>query len=117
MSREHLKKPGAAWTVRWFFMPYCIRKLPDGRSIILNKRNKPVGTLSDDEVEYGTHPDAMKLALTPELETKLSWNGCGADAEGCIYLYSNTCVPTASEAFMDAYLRRVAVLMTLRVSL
>lgn len=117
MSREHLKKQGTAWTARWFFMPYCIQKLAAGRCIILNRRHKPVGSLSDEHVDYETHPDVMILGLTPEIETQLSWSACDADNEGRIFLYAETCIPTADPMFMDAYLKRIALLMTLRVSL
>lgn len=33
-----------------FFMPYCLKKHPDGRYAVLNRKYKPVGMVTDDQI-------------------------------------------------------------------
>lgn len=99
--------------IRWAFMPYCIQRLADGRSILLNRSYKPVGMLSSDWVNYESHPSAIKVKITAATAKKLS--ATGSDDLDRIYLYNDGCVPTHDSASMRAYQERLAVLMALKV--
>jgi hypothetical protein len=94
-------------------LPYCIHRTEDGRYIVLNRDYKPLGVQSSDWVIYETHPRVVALSITPTRAAKLDWQGRANIAR--IYLYNDSCIPTAGDAHMTAYLGRLAVLMKLKV--
>lgn len=98
---------------RWAFMPYCIKRLKDGRYIVLNRDYKPLGIQTSDFVNYETHPTAAKLKITKATAKKLSWSA--AEDVETIMLYNDGCVPTRSKANMDAYLAKLAVLAKTKI--
>lgn len=92
---------------RKVFLIYCIQKLPSGSYVALNRRYKPVGVSSTEWVEYETLPVQFnfKRALSAQQIAALS---CKADATPeRIYLYSDGCIPTASQAHWQAYSARL----------
>jgi len=97
--------------IRKIFMPYCIKKLMDGRYIILNRNYKPLGSFSRDYIIYEEHPSACKLNITTLRASKLSWEE-SKDID-MIFLYNDGSIPTNSAASMKNYLERVAILMNL----
>lgn len=97
---------------RRFIFPYCIVHLEDGRFIVLNRNYKPLGVQTEEWVDYDQHPSAIRLAITPAVASKLSWNR--SDSIDRIYLYDDGCVPTDSADHMKAYLERIAVLMAVK---
>jgi hypothetical protein len=99
--------------IRWIFLPYCIKRLTDGRYIILNRRYKPLGTLTNDYVIYETHPSAAHIDITKSIAKKLAHDN--SDDINDIYLYSDGCIPTNSDKHLRAYSERLAVLMQLGV--
>lgn len=99
--------------IRSSHMPYCIQRLEDGRYIILNRHYKPLGETGRDWITYETHPTACALQISPRQAAQIDRDGRGS--LDCIYLYDDGCIPTDSAAHMQAYLDRLAVLMTLKV--
>ncbi len=101
--------------VRRIFLPYCIKKLPDGRYVILNRRYKPLGFTTYDYIVYESLPILVKLrGLRPSMAAKLSFKGDRNTEE--IFLYNDGCVPTRNKNHMDAYLERLKILAALKVS-
>ncbi len=46
---------------RCVHLPYCIKRLPDGRHVVLNRDYKPLGFKTREHVEYESYPIAVKL--------------------------------------------------------
>lgn len=99
--------------LRWTHFPYCVRRLKDGRYIVLNRNYKPLGEPTTDRVDYDAHPSAVAIKITAAAARKLSWEA-KEDLES-IFLYSDGCVPTSGAAHMAAYCKRLAVLMGIKV--
>lgn len=100
---------------RSVFLPYCIRKQPDGRYAVLNREYKPVGFFTRDHVIYEDHPVLVKLkGLTKAKAAKISYAGKNNSDE--IFLYNDGCIPTHSKANMRAYLARIELLAGLVVA-
>jgi len=92
---------------RKVFLIYCLQQLPDGSYVALNRRYKPVGVSSPEWVEYENLPVRFRFhrALSARQVAALS---CNADATPeRIYLYSDSCLPTASQAHWQAYSARL----------
>ena len=99
--------------VRAYHLPYCLEQVSNGKWVILNRRYKPLGMTKSTHIDY--EPWAVKLkGLTASVATKISWNN--EPAREKIWLYNDGCVPTDSEANMEAYLSRLAVLAKLQVT-
>lgn len=99
--------------IRWIFLPYCLKRLEDGRYIILNRRYKPLGVGGNEWVVYETHPSAGNIKITPAIARKLSWKG--SDDVDFIHLYSDSCIPADSDVHLRSYSERLSVLMQLGV--
>lgn len=101
-------------TFRGRFLPYCIEPLGDGRYIVLNRDYKPLG-LTGAWVDYDTHPSVAKLkGLTAQQAGRIDYRG-KPDEDGRIYLYNDSCIPTASPAHWNAYVARLNVLAGLEL--
>lgn len=98
---------------RWVFMPYCLKRLADGRYITLNRDYKPLGQQTREFVTYETHPTAAKMKITKATARKISWSG--AEDLDVIHLYNDGCVPTRSAVAMTAYLEKLAVLAKVKI--
>lgn len=101
--------------VRWVFLPYCLQRLADGRYVVLNRSYKPLGVQSSDFVDYESHPSAVALAITKAIAKKISVDG--DDSLERIYLYRDRCIPSDSDAALQAYSLRLKVLMQLELKL
>jgi len=76
---------------RSVFLPYCIRKQPDGRYAVLNRAYKPVGFFTRDIVMYEDHPVLVTIkGLTKAKAAKVSY--AGSDNVDEIFLYNDWCV-------------------------
>jgi hypothetical protein len=95
--------------------PYCIQKQEDGSYVVLNRNYKPVGfTISGERIDYGKFPVQVRFKrLNEETIKKLSIDGDPDDST--IYFYGDGSKPTQSKEKMNAYLERLAVLMSLEV--
>lgn len=94
------------------YMPYCLRRLTDGRYIVLNQKYKPLGWRSPEKIDYDTHPSAAQIEITPAIAKSLSWDA--SDDLTSIHLYP-TDGPTEDPAVMASYLARLALLAELKV--
>lgn len=100
-------------TARWTFMPFCIKRLPDGRYIVLNRRSKPLGIRGHVHVDYETHPSAARITITKDDARKMSHDG--SDDLETIYLYDGPSTPTIDEETLHGYMDRLNVFMQLWV--
>lgn len=101
---------------RQVFLPYCLQLQADGRYAVLNRRYKPVGMTAQAGafVTYSEHPCLVQFkGLTTARVAKLSFKG-SPDPQR-IYLYDDTCVPTASAQHWAAYGQRLELLAKLLV--
>ena len=74
-------------------LPHCLKRLPSGRYVILNRQYKPIGFQMREHVDYEAYPIAIQFKrLTAATVAKLSHNG-KADTDH-IFLYSDSCIPT-----------------------
>jgi len=97
---------------RLIFLPYVLKRLEDGRYVVLNRRYKPLGQITTEFVDYTPH--AVRLqGLTAKKAAAISYEG--SNALDSIYLYADGCVPTGSIQAWTAYQKRLAVLAQLRV--
>jgi hypothetical protein len=98
--------------VRSVHMPYCIKKQPDGRFLILNREYLPLGYTQHGQADINVF--AVKIGgLTKRVAALLSHDG-NPDTD-CIYLYDSSCIPTMSTANMRAYTERLARLARLKI--
>jgi len=99
---------------RSVFLPYCIKKLADGRYVVLNRKYKPLGFSTSEKLDYESYPITVKMrGLKAKTAVKLSWKGDDNTDE--IFLYNDGCVPTQSAKFMSAYLERLKILLAMKV--
>lgn len=98
---------------RYIYFPYCLRRLDDGRYIVLNRQYKPIGSRTSDWVRYEDDPSAAAIKITVAAAKKLSWDG--KDALDVIYLYNDGCIPTDSVEHWRAYSDRLNVFSKLAV--
>ena len=102
------------WDFRAIFLPYCLDKQPDGRYVVLNRKYKPVGFLTQKHIEYSDYPICVKFkGLGKVTAAKISFNGDSNMDR--IYLYNDGCIPTNSSQYMADYLRRLEILAKLAV--
>ena len=101
-------------TYRRIYLPYCLKRLPDGRHVVLNRKYKPLGIHSDDWIEY--EPYAVKFKrLTVKQAGKLSIHG--KEEVELIYLYDDGSVPSDNTPHMTRYLAKIALLAKLEFTL
>lgn len=99
---------------RAVFFPYCLDKQPDGRYVVLNRKHKPIGFKTSENVKYEDYPICVELkAIDSETAAKLSYKGDSNTDR--IYLYNDGCVPTASAEHMKNYLERLKILAKIKV--
>jgi len=82
------------------YYPYCLKRIEDGRYVLLNRRYKPLGMMTKDHIGYG--PYAVKMKMTAQMAAKLSWQG--SDDVNSIYLYQNhdrVTTPTGWTAYAE----------------
>lgn len=99
--------------LREVFLPYCMQRQPDGRYALLNRRYKPVGFFTGGWVQYDGHPVLVRVHVTPKMAASVSWEESPEVDQ--IYFYDDGCIPTASAQAMDAYLMRIARIMTWKI--
>jgi len=99
--------------LRYTHFPYCLKRLSDGRYIILNRNYKPLGNQTGNFVTYETDPSVIAVKITPATAKKLSWKG--EPDLNVIHLYNDGCIPTESAAHMASYCKRLGILLALKV--
>lgn len=102
-----------SYDFRCVHLPYCIKRLPNGNHIVLNRDYKPIGFRTTAQLDYEAYPIGVKFKhLTAKTVAKLSWKG-SPDADA-IFLYNDGSIPTASAKSMRDYLERVGILAKLK---
>ena len=94
--------------------PYALRKLPDGKWILLNRHYRPVGINLPEPVALDAYPVSIALPQLDE-STLRALSHDGDIEHDTIYLYNDGSVPTMSQADMDAYLARLSILLRLHL--
>lgn len=90
---------------------FALQRQPDGTWVAVNREYKPIGFTTSDFINYGDFPVAHKLKrVTLAFRKSISWDGKGGD-ESSIYLYSSRNHPFRSHENMQAYLKRLSILM------
>ena len=102
-----------AYDFRSVHLPYCIKKLPNGNHIVLNRDYKPIGFRTSAQLDYEAYPVGVKFKrLTAATIAKLSIDG--SDSADAIYLYGDSTIPTRSAQNMRQYLERLGILAKLQ---
>ena len=97
--------------VRAIALPYCLKRQPDGRYLVLNRNYKPLGF---NNLDFVTH--SVRLPeLTEAVARRLSWDQ-RPDVEQ-IFLYVGENNPECSPAAWRAYSQRLEILANLKVVL
>lgn len=94
----------AATRVNWelrCWLPYAAKQLGDDTSILVNRRYKPVGHVTDDWAAYETFPH-LHLRLDGERLKAFAYR---PESEG--YLFNDGCMPWTSRKDAQAYLERL----------
>lgn len=93
--------------------PYCLKRQEDGSHVVLNRNYKPIGFMTGEWITYADYPVGAKIkGIGPKTAAELDYKGRESTDE--IFLYNDGCVPTAGKEHMQAYLARLAKLMTLK---
>ena len=89
------------------FLPYCLLLQEDGSYVVTNRRYKPVGLTMTEWVEYADYPCRIRFARALRDEQIALLDCKGRVNRDAIYLYSDGCIPTDSEANWKAYSSRL----------
>lgn len=101
--------------LRHTHFPYCLMKLEDGTYVITNRNYKPLGNQTSEWVNYEESGAGIKLkGLTPKIAAKLDYKG--REDVDRIYLYNDGCAPTIDKQCMEAYMKRLEVLMKIKIA-
>ena len=100
---------------RQALFPYGMQKNPDGSWTFFNRNYKPVGVLTGEWAEWDDPRHKMFLkGLGPATLARLSYSG---KVEGDrIHFYNDGCNPELSDAYMDAYLKKLRIVLGLQCS-
>jgi hypothetical protein len=95
-------------------LPYSLKRLEDGRYVVLNRGYKPIGFQTNEKVDYTAYPIAVKFkGLTVKVAAKISVPS-SENLEN-IFLYDSHSIPTVSSKNMQDYLKRLEVLAKLKI--
>jgi hypothetical protein len=102
--------------LRRALLPYCLKRLPDGSYVALNRDYKPVGSFDRGYVRYEDHPVRFKFARKLSAATIRALSCDGSENAEAIHFYNDGCVPfSGSPKTTYAYLKRLERLAGLRV--
>lgn len=101
-------------TLRTWLFPYGMEQNPDGTWIVFNRRYKPLGITDREHVDYMDPRYALKIErIGPATLAKLDINHGVTPHPGRVYFYREGSIPEDSKANMDAYVKRMSLLMKL----
>jgi len=96
------------------YLPYNLKKMQDGRYVVLNREYKPVGFMTSKWIRYDDFPVSATIkGLGPTEAKKLSFNR-SPDTDD-IYLYNDACNPSIDEDYMADYFEKLELLATLQI--
>lgn len=100
--------------VRCTALPYCVKKLKNGAYILLNREYKPLGWAVREYVDYDALTELHHhIKITPATAKKISHSG--SDNTDMIMMYDDGSFPTRDKASTEAYFKRLAVLMAIKL--
>lgn len=94
------------------FLPYCLKRIEDGRYVILNRQYSPVGTVLSDAIKYGDFAISWP-GMSSALAGRLSWRGISCTEQ--IWLYGDETDPTRSQENLEAYVSRLWMLRAFKI--
>ncbi len=93
--------------------PYCLTRRSDGLWVFLNRLYKPIGVHSKRFPSYNDVPVGVPLGgISGAVRRNLCVQGESGDEGDPVYLYNDGCVPTADKASLEAYLAKLAILIS-----
>lgn len=96
-------------------LPYCLKRQPDGKYVVLNREYKPVGFKTEEFITYKDYPISLEIkGLSSDIAAKLSCFGI-PDLD-TIQLYDDGHDPLSDAEKMECYLRRLKFLSKMEVS-
>jgi hypothetical protein len=99
--------------VRQAMFPYGMSKRADGAWFFFNRSYKPVGVTSSDWADWDDPSHKLRLkGLGPATLAKLDHGGKGGSDR--IYFYDDASNPELSASNMDAYLKKLRILLSLQ---
>lgn len=104
-----------AHNFRQVMLPYCIVPLTDGFHIVLNRRYKPLGVISDEHVDYEEHFSKVRFKDLTRAKAKAIGLEVDDKPGGYLYLYSDSTNPDRSSALAARYGKILAGLMALEI--
>ena len=102
----------ALYDIRTVILPYCLKRVGEGKYIILNREYKPVGFNTKEKIEYKNYLINHDIKITKKIAEKLSWNGSDNFEEIWLYSGNNS---TPSVFTCNAYSKRLSILGKLRI--
>jgi hypothetical protein len=90
-----------------------MKRVDDKTYIILNRKYKPLGQLTDEWVNYETHPSIVKLNITNKIAKELSVTN--DDDLECIYFFQDTPMTLSDKKELNNYLERLGILAKLKI--
>ncbi len=98
--------------IRQALFPYGMEMQEDGSWVFFNRHYKPVGMNTGAWINYSEHPVRFRIKeLGAATRAKLSQGG--EDLGDRIHFYEDATQPTLSAAKMEAYLKKLEILMRL----
>ncbi len=101
-------------TFKSVIMPYCLKKEADGNYVVLNREYKPLGFITSEMIRYEQYPISAKLRAINEKKAQQLSHDASPNVER-IFLYNGATDPTSNKTNLDAYLKRVEILLKLKV--
>lgn len=97
---------------RWIFLPFHLTQTESGKWSIQNRYYKPLGFKADHHgIDYEMF--AVRLhGFGPAKQKLVAFDG---KIDNGIRLYDDGCFPTSSKKHMDAYMKRLEILMKVQL--
>lgn len=94
--------------------PYGMQRNTDGTWTFFNRQYQPLGFISDEHADLDGDGYKLKIdGLTDEVIRQLSYNG-SFDGH-MIHFYINSISPNRSKKYLDRYLEKISILMSLEM--
>lgn len=93
--------------------PYLIQQTSDGKWLALNRKYKPLGTTSDEWVDYDTHPGRIAIdhrSLAAIRRVAVNEQGDAGGRDQAIFFYNDGFSLTDSDSDWTRYAKILKVL-------
>lgn len=103
----------ALYDFRSIYLPYCLKRLSNGRYVVLNREYKPLGFNTHEHLNYEDYPIAAKIkGITKKLASEISIDGSSSLDE--IFLYNDKTNPSSNSKNLKEYLKKIERLTKLK---